>query len=271
MKKISILFFVILFATACNKTSNFVEITTNYGDIIIELYDETPLHRDNFQKLVKEGYYDNLLFHRVIKEFMIQGGDPDSKNADMDVRLGSGGPDYKIPAELNMSERCFHRKGALAAARKSDFNNPEQESSGSQFYIVVGRKFSKMEINQMEKDKISQATRHYFNLAYIEKEDTIETLFDEGKISEANALQQTMLDEVEKRIKKERSLHYMSKEKKNAYIEHGGTPHLDGTYTVFGQVIEGMDVIDRISQVETNNIDRPIKDIKMKIKFIKKT
>jgi cyclophilin family peptidyl-prolyl cis-trans isomerase len=187
-------------------------ITTSYGDIKIKLYNETPQHRDNFVKLVKEAYFDGVLFHRVIRNFMIQGGDPDSKNADSTAILGNGGPSYTIPAEI-LSPKIFHKRGALGAARD---NNPAKASSGSQFYIVQGRTFSEEEL-----------------VAYTQKT---------GKT--------------------------LTKEQIEVYKTVGGTPWLDGDYTVFGEVYEGMNVVDQIAAVKTGPNDRPVKDIKMTIKMI---
>lgn len=192
-----------------------VLISTDYGDITIVLYDETPIHRDNFIKLAESGFYDGTIFHRVIKDFMIQGGDPASKNATPETRLGNGGPGYTLPAEINPD--LYHKKGALAAARMGDNVNPEKESSGSQFYIVQGKK-------ALESD-----LRIY-----------------------------------ETRMKKK-----FTPEQIKVYTTIGGTYHLDGGYTVFGEVIEGMDVIDKIAVVTTNNMDRPLKDIKITVKVIK--
>lgn len=192
-----------------------VQIATDYGTMKIKLFNETPKHRDNFLKLVKEGYYNDLLFHRVINNFMIQGGDPDSKNAKADKKLGEGGPNYTIPAEFVPA--LYHKKGALAAAREGDDVNPNKESSGSQFYIVQGTKVDPNNFEMME--------RRY------------KTKF--------------------------------SDEQKLVYSTIGGAPSLDNNYTVFGEVIEGLDVIDKITAVEMGKNDRPAKDIKMKITLIK--
>lgn len=199
-----------------------VLISTDFGDIKITLYNETPQHRDNFIKLVKQGMYDGTLFHRVIKDFMIQGGDPESKNAEPGVMLGEGNVGYTIPAEFNKS--LIHKKGVLAAAREGDAVNPNKESSGCQFYIVQGRTFTKAEIDKMLSRKNKNRTESivYTNEQY----KTYETI--------------------------------------------GGTPHLDMDYTVFGEVTEGLDVIDKIAVVEKDKRDRPVKDIKMTIKVIKK-
>lgn len=189
-----------------------VEIQTEYGTMLVELYNSTPKHRDNFLKLAEEGYYDDLLFHRVIGGFMIQGGDPQSRNAPAGQALGMGGPSYQIPAEF--VDSLVHTKGALAAART---NNPEKKSSGSQFYIVHGAPVSEATLTQVETMK---------------------------------------------------RFHY-TPEQRQTYLTLGGTPHLDRDYTVFGHVVKGLDVIDKIAAVETAPGDRPKKDVKMKIVVIK--
>ncbi|MFT5382958.1 MAG: cyclophilin family peptidyl-prolyl cis-trans isomerase [Saprospiraceae bacterium] len=190
----------------------YVEIQTNYGNMLIHLYDATPQHRDNFIKLVEEGFYEDLLFHRVIQGFMIQGGDPDSRNAKPNGPLGGGGPGYQIPAEF--VDSLIHVKGALAAARN---NNPEKKSSGSQFYIVQGRKVTDRELGLVE-------AREDFNY---------------------------------------------SSAQKDIYAELGGAPQLDRGYTVFGMVVEGLEVIDKIAAVKTKPGDRPLEDVKMKMKVIR--
>ena len=194
-----------------------VEMQTSNGNIVILLYDDTPLHRDNFIKLAGEGVYDGTLFHRVIKGFMIQGGDPDSKNAKAGQMLGEGDLGYKIPAEFR--ENHINKRGALCAARQGDDVNPKKESSASQFYIVQGRKWSDGEMNMMEQR---------FGKKY-------------------------------------------SDEHRKIYAEEGGAPHLDGDYTVFGEVLEGMDVVDKIAAVKTDPMDRPLEDVRiLSVKVIKK-
>ena len=192
-----------------------IEIETEFGIILAQLYDETPLHRDNFIKLAEEGFYDGLLFHRVISGFMVQGGDPDSRDASAGARLGSGGPGYQIPAEID--PRFVHHRGAIAAARTGDAVNPERKSSGSQFYIVHGNQVTADNLRQME-------ARTGFTYSP---------------------------DQVAK------------------YEEVGGAPFLDGSYTVFGRVLSGMEVIDKIAAQNTNQADRPRSDVKMQIRVIK--
>jgi peptidyl-prolyl cis-trans isomerase B (cyclophilin B) len=199
-----------------------VLVQTTMGDIVIRLSDSTPLHRDNFLKLVKVGYYDSLLFHRVIQNFMVQGGDPDSKRAAAGVPLGNGGPGYTVPAEFRAT--LFHKKGVIAAARMGDNVNPQKASSGSQFYIVQGRVFTDAGL------------------------DSVETFRMNGrKIPPAQ---------------------------REVYKTTGGTPHLDQGYTVYGELIKGVDVIDKIAAVQTSKAqdrDRPLQDVRIiKARLIKR-
>lgn len=270
MKNLLIIFTIAIAAFACNKPTNYVLIKTTLGDVTIELYDETPQHRDNFQKLVSEGFYEGLLFHRVISEFMIQGGDPDSKSAPKGARLGSGGPGYRIPAELNASDRCFHKKGALAAAREGDRSNPEKASSGSQFYITVGKKYSDTELAQMEQRRMKQAKQSYYREISVAYRDTIASLAAQHDKEAIKAIQNKVKGEVEMKINAEADKYFLSLEQKAAYKEVGGTPHLDNNYTVFGEVIEGLEVLDAIAEVETNKQDRPLKNIVMSMSFVKR-
>lgn len=199
-----------------------VRITTPMGSMVAELYDQTPKHRDNFLKLAREGYYDDLLFHRVIDGFMVQGGDPDSRNAPQNMRLGSGGPDYKIEAEF--VDSLVHVKGALAAARQGDMQNPRKMSSGSQFYIVQGKPTAAQMLLGLEKQR------------NVRRDST--------------------------------NLFKYSDEQIERYANEGGTPHLDGEYTVFGQVIEGLDVIDSIAAVKTGAMNRPVENVWFKVEVI---
>lgn len=192
-----------------------VLIKTSFGNMKVKLYNETPQHRDNFIKLVKDSFYKDLLFHRVIAGFMIQGGDPDSRNAAPEKQLGMGGPGYTVPAEI--LPQFHHKKGALSAARLGDNMNPTKKSSGSQFYVVQGQKYTVEQLQQMEPYKGKKFTP-----------EEIET-----------------------------------------YTTIGGTPHLDGQYTVFGEVVEGLDVIDKIAAVQTDpRTNRPVSDVKMDIQIV---
>lgn len=197
-----------------------VRIETSLGTMVVELYDETPEHRDNFLKLAGEGFYDDLLWHRVIKGFMAQGGDPDSRNAESGVRLGSGGPGYTVPAEID--PQFIHVKGALAAARQGDQVNPARRSSGSQFYIVQGRDVSQQMLQGVVRN-IAQATGESFS-------------YTPDQIAQ--------------------------------YTELGGTPHLDMQYTVFGRVIEGLDVLDAICEATSTRSNRPLEDITMRMEIL---
>jgi len=214
------IFFSIVSCSASKKTSvetsqKKVMITTDYGTMVLKLYNKTPLHRDNFIKLVKHHFFDSLLFHRVIKEFMIQGGDPESKHAKQGQLLGEGSLKYTLPAEFDTS--LFHKKGTLAAARESDADNPQKRSNSTQFYIVEGKTFTDDQINKMEeKLKIKIPENH-----------------------------------------------------RKIYRTIGGAPFLDMNYTVFGEVISGFDVIDKIANASTDENNRPLKNIRMKITFVK--
>lgn len=241
-----------------------VVITTNFGDIVIKLYDETPLHRDNFIKLANEGYYDDLLFHRVIKDFMIQGGDPESKNAPSGKQLGAGGPAYQIPAEIVKGK--IHKKGALAAARQGDNANPERKSSGSQFYIVQGQVYDEQTIQKFEEQQKYKAVRTEAMKLYNEQMPLIQRLQQENKTDSLNSLRVEIQEKAEQNVNNN-DFEFL-KEQRDAYTTIGGTPHLDGAYTVFGEVIEGLDIIDLIAKVKTAPGDRPIEDIKMKVKVI---
>ncbi len=264
MKKIALILLISLTSFACNNiASNFIEIETNYGKFTVELFDETPLHRDNFIKLVTDGYYDDLLFHRVVHGFMVQAGDPESKNAPYGKVLGEGGPGYTIPAELNASERCFHHKGALAAARLSDEVNPEKASSGSQFYIVLGHKCGKGELAQFDKQRMRNAYRVRLKQLNDEEMDSLNMLMD----TEGHKAYKALLSRIKEKAKAETIANAdsitMPDSQKQTYMEIGGTPHLDGEYTVFGQVIRGMEVIENIANTETDSHARPIKDVKI--------
>ncbi len=196
-----------------------VELETRFGTMTIALFDDTPAHRDNFIKLVQEGFYDDLLFHRVIKDFMVQGGDPNSRGANPGTRLGTGGPGYTVEAEMDSTH--LHLKGALSAARQGDQVNPEKRSSGSQFYLVQGKTYSSDQLANFE----SRMQKNHPGFAYTD-------------------------------------------EQKMAYATEGGTPFLDMEYTVFGQVVDRLDIIDSIAAVRTTRGDRPAEDIVMRLRLI---
>ncbi|HEV7232130.1 MAG TPA: peptidylprolyl isomerase [Bacteroidia bacterium] len=248
-----------------------VLIHTDLGDIKVVLYNETPKHRDNFIKLVKEGTINNTIFHRVIEGFMIQGGDPDSKNAPPGTMLGNGNVGYTIPAEID--PRFFHKKGALAAARLGDEVNPNKESSGCQFYIVHGRTYSdtllSMEEMQMNQGKLQQIFSEYVskpeNRAFRDKFIRLQT---ERKMDSLQIMTMQIDPFLRQELTKRNPVKFTPEQRK-AYSTLGGAPHLDGGYTVFGEVYEGLDVVDKIATAEKDQFDRPKTDIHMTLSIIK--
>ena len=239
-----------------------VKIETTLGDIIVRLYDETPIHRDNFVKLVKEGYYDGTLFHRVIKDFMIQGGDPDSKGAPAGKMLGVGGPDYTLEAEIK--DNLYHKRGALAAARQGDEVNPERRSSGSQFYIVWGQVYKENQLNQLGKQIRMQKVQDAFNdLAKARREEIMQMRRERNRAG-LQELQDQLIAEAENKVGKQG----LTDEQMKLYTTVGGTPHLDGQYTVFGEVEEGLNVVEQIQNTATGRADRPTNDIDMRMTII---
>ena len=238
-----------------------LKIKTTEGDIIIRLYDETPKHRDNFLKLAKEGYFNGTLFHRVIKDFMIQGGDPDSKNAPKGKMLGTGGPDYTIPAEF-VYPQYFHKRGALSAARTGDEVNPEKESSGSQFYIVWGKTFKPAELKQMEHQMAMQQEQQVFNQLTREHHEEIMNLRRNRDRVGLQELQDKQIEQTKTTCKQQGKPSF-TEEQIEVYTNVGGTPFLDNQYTVFGEVEEGLDIVERIQNCNTDRNDRPTKDVKI--------
>ena len=236
-----------------------VKIQTMLGDITVRLYDETPIHRDNFLKLAKEGYYDGTLFHRVIKGFMIQGGDPDSKGAPASKMLGVGGPDYTLEAEIK--DNIFHKRGALAAARQGDEVNPERRSSGSQFYIVWGDVYNEGQLRQFSKQLRMQKVQDAFNALVSEHKAEIMQMRRERNRAGLQELQDKLVAEAESKVGKDG----LTEEQLQLYSTLGGTPHLDGQYTVFGEVEEGLDIVEMIQGTATGRADRPIDDIEMRM------
>ena len=214
MKKLAFFFAFAIVLSSCEPADpyTYALIETDKGDVVVRLYNSTPKHKENFIELAEQGFYDSLLFHRIIPGFMIQGGDPDSRDAAPGARLGTGGPGYTIEAEIG----AIHVKGALAAARMGDGVNPERESSGSQFYIVHGSPQTEDKLDMIEQMK---------NIEYSERQ-------------------------------------------RELYIERGGSPNLDMDYTVFGEVVEGLDVVDAIAQTPTGSADRPVEDIRMFVKIL---
>ena len=267
-KLLTIAMLLISFLASCGAGSNQnnmekrtqVKLETTQGEIVVELYNETPKHRDNFIKLAKEGVYDSTLFHRVIKQFMIQAGDPESKNASDTATLGSGDVGYTIPAEF--IPKFFHRKGVLAAARMGDDVNPERASSGCQFYIVTGRKFREAQLLDMAAQKNNQrveaifnelARKHMKEIYKLRKAKDDEALFELQDSLEAQAYA----------MAKEEEPFMFTPEQLTAYSTIGGAPHLDGAYTIFGEVVTGMETVEKIESTKTGRADRPIQDIRI--------
>lgn len=237
-----------------------VDVKTSVGDIRILLYGETPKHRDNFLKLVNDGFYEGVLFHRVINQFMIQTGDPESKGAPAGKALGSGGPGYNVDAEI-VYPKYFHKRGALAAARQGDEVNPERRSSGSQFYIVTGKVYSDGQLGQMQKQLEYQQKQTIFNGLAMQYRDSIMNMRRNRDQAGLQALQDELVAKTEAEAAKNPAT--FTDAQRAAYTTVGGTPHLDGTYTVFGEVVSGMDVVEKIEKTATGAMDRPKEDIKI--------
>ena len=237
-----------------------VRLETTLGNITVKLYNETPGHRDNFIKLVKEGAYDSTLFHRVIRSFMVQAGDPESKHASDTATLGNGDVGYTLPAEFNPT--LFHKKGALAAARQGDDVNPEKASSGCQFYIVTGKKFSQAQLINMENQINEARLDTAFNILARKHMKEIFKMRKAGDNEGLLELQDSLEAQARAEVAKEPRFKF-SKQQIDAYTTLGGAPHLDGNYTVFGEVVDGMDIVDNIESVKTNRADRPVTDVRI--------
>lgn len=233
---------------------------TSMGDIQLKLYNETPKHRDNFIQLVKDGTYNGLLFHRVIKDFMIQGGDVTSKDAPMNKSLGAGDLGYTVPAEFNYP-KYFHKKGALCAARTGDEVNPERASSASQFYIVTGKKYSEAELNQMEKQLENWLKQSIFARLQAENKPKIMEYYRSGNKEELAILRDTLIGKTELEAEKRKDETKLPKELREIYKTEGGVPFLDNQYTVYGEVVKGIEVVEAIQNVKTNKQDRPTENV----------
>ncbi len=237
-----------------------VLLETSEGNIKVRLFGDTPKHRDNFLKLVKEGYYNGVLFHRVINEFMVQTGDPDSKNAPAGKALGAGGPDYTLEAEI-VYPKHYHKRGALAAARQGDQVNPERRSSGSQFYIVTGKAYNDSTLKQMERQLQMMQKQQIFNELTKQHKDSIMAMRRNRDQAGLQKLQDELVAITEQKAAENPAA--LTSEQREVYATQGGTPHLDNQYTVFGEVVEGMDVVDKIEKAETDGRDRPVSDIRI--------
>ncbi len=243
-----------------NEKETKVAFETTLGNIVVKLYNETPKHRDNFLKVVNDSVYNGVLFHRVIKDFMIQTGDPSSKTAEAGQQLGSGDLGYTVEAEF-VYPQYFHKKGALAAARTGDAVNPERRSSASQFYIVTGKSYSPQQVEMMEQRMGDQKKEDIFSGLVRERVDSIRNMQAAGDSLGLEELQNELIALTEGEYAKN-PLKFTPAQVE-AYTTVGGTPHLDGQYTVFGEVVEGMDVVDKIQQAATDPADRPVDDIKI--------
>lgn len=259
-----VLLFLISCSTPAGNENTIITINTTLGDIKIKLYDGTPLHRDNIIKLINSGFYDGVTFHRVIKDFMIQTGDPESKSG-KNVNLPDSIKTYTIPAEFN--KQYYHKKGALAAARQGNDINPEMRSSGTQFYIVQGEKYTDSDLNTTEQRINSVIKQGLFDRLIKETSDSVRlsgTTLTYGQIQEIASVK--MFDYLTTHPD-----YTISSAQRSVYKSLGGTPRLDGSYTVFGEVIEGLDVVDKIASVNTDAGDKPVIDVKIfKIKIDKK-
>ncbi len=266
-KVISIILLFFTFMACCAEGAKtpkdvVVEMNTSLGTMKIKLYGETPQHQANFLKLVEQGFYSDLLFHRVIKDFMIQGGDPESKNAKSDKMLGAGGVGYTVPAEF-VYPKFYHKKGALAAARQGDQVNPTKASSGCQFYIVQGKVMKDAELKSIEMGLLGKAKEARFYEIVREKGDEVKKLRMARDAEGLQKLQTEIVAQMEKEFENREDEFKMSEQMKKDYQTIGGTPFLDNDYTVFGEVIDGLEVIDKIAAVETSKGDRPKEDVKI--------
>ncbi len=260
---ILILLAIMSLSESCAKKNNetLVRFKTTYGDITVKLYPQTTKHKENFLKLVNAGFYNGVLFHRVIANFMIQGGDPGSKTAAPDAFLGSGDVGYTISAEF-IYPKYYHKHGALAAAREGDQINPQKASSGCQFYIVQGKKFTDGQLDSLERVNEKKLEIKLFQEIVEKKQDEVKKYRLEKSQPKLDVLRDSILAVVHLEMKNHPTYKFTPQQRTD-YKTIGGTPHLDGNYTVFGEVTEGLDIVDRISKTKTGMHDRPIEDIKI--------
>lgn len=257
----------VVFVSCGKQNDNMVEISTPYGTMRAVLYDDTPIHKKNFLRLVEAGEYDSLLFHRVIRGFMIQGGDPNSRHADRNTKLGVSEIGEPIPSEI-IYPKYFHKRGALAAARKPDSVNPEKMSSGSQFYIVQGAVYDSVALDNVELEFNNVMRRDVFYEVQPYYQDSLIYYQEHGMAIELSELQLRIMAKVQE-LAEQKGLFKFTPEVREVYQTVGGTPQLDGKYTVFGEVVEGFEVLDSIAETMTERpSDRPIEDIWMTIKVV---
>ena len=244
-----------------NDSNRYIKILTDKGDIVVKLYNEKPKHTENFIKLTEQNFFDGLIFHRVIKDFVVQGGDPETKNAQPGKLYGEKDAGYLIDAEI--IDTIYHKRGVIAMAREGDDVNPEKKSSSSQFYLVVGKLYTDEELNELE-DKLNKKLR-----------GKIEEMLYDSLLSDSINLNSKTLSHITQKVSKLTDLimnvkHIKFNEnQRKIYTSVGGIPHLDGNYTVFGEIVSGYEVVEKISTVETDLNNRPLKDIKFKIRIVK--
>ncbi|MBQ9287207.1 MAG: peptidylprolyl isomerase [Bacteroidaceae bacterium] len=271
MKKIIALLVLLLVFCACkaekkmtpfssvSDDDTIVLIETSSGDIKVKLYSDTPKHRDNFIKNIKEHVYDGIIFHRVVKNFMIQAGDPSAKDLPQGAPAGGGDVNWTVPAEI-IYPKYFHKYGALAAARENDDVNPNKESSGCQFYIVTGTKWTEAKLMSKEKELNDVRQKEYFNKLVKESKDEVAKLRKNKDTVKLLELQDSLERKSEEMLKENPAIK-ITPEQEKIYSTIGGMPHLDNNYTVFGEVVEGMDIVEAISKVRTDRRNRPVDDI----------
>ena len=255
---------IIILSDSCAVPKNngtVVRLETSYGDITMLLYPETTKHRENFIKLVNKGFYNGVLFHRVIAGFMIQAGDPGSKTAKPGTLLGSGDLGYTIPSEF-IYPKYYHKKGALSAARESDDTNPLKASSSCQFYIVVGKVYSDRGLDSLEINNKQKLEAVLFQSIVMTKQAEVKKYRREGNQSKLDLLRDSILSVVDAKLEKTKSYKFTQQQRVD-YKTIGGTPHLDGDYTVFGEVTHGLDIVEKISKTKTGSNNRPVEDIRV--------
>lgn len=265
MKKYLGVIFTVLTICSCKSyddSNRYVDINTEFGDIVVKLYNETPKHTQNFVKLANEKFFDNIIFHRVIKDFMIQGGDPTTKNAVKGKEYGETDAGYLLNPEFN--DTIIHKKGALAMAREGDDVNPEKKSSSSQFYIVVGKIFTQNELDEIEVKNNKKIVENYKKQLFNEMLQNADKIDNQEYLNSINNRIKVKVDSLMLNGKKFK----FTDKQRETYTTIGGTPHLDGNYTVFGEVVKGLDIVEKISKLKTDQNDRPAKDVKMVIRVL---